>query len=106
MADMSRASESISGQISTEFKIMQHSILNALAKGITEDINILLEDKVDLGQPQGKTDTGVKINFFVHGTAVVNEEENEEMSEKVLNYMNGLKNPSSLISMLRSNGVK
>jgi hypothetical protein len=106
MADMSRASEAIRGQISAEFKVKQHSILNALAKGIAEDIGTLLEDRVDLGQPQGKKETGVKIDFFIHGTAVVNEEENEEMSEKVLNYMNDLKNPSSLISMLRSNGVK
>jgi len=105
MADMSKVSEAISGQISAEFKVKQHSILNAVAKGIAEDIDALLENKVSLSQPQGKEATGVKIDFFIHGTASMDEEESEAASEKVLNYMNDLKNPSSLISMLRNNGV-
>ena len=105
MADMSKVSEIIQGHMSAEFKVKQHSILNALAKGITEDINVLLENKVKLSQPQGKEATGVKIDFFIHGTATMDEEESEEATEKVLNYMNSLKNPSSLISMLRANGV-
>jgi len=105
MADMSKVSEAINGQISAEFKVKQHSILNAVAKGITEDINVLLKDKIELSQPQGKEATGVKIDFFIHGTATMDEEESKETAEKVLNYMNNLKNPSTLISMLRDNGV-
>jgi hypothetical protein len=105
MADMLKVSEIIQGHISAEFKVKQHSILNALAKGVSEDIRLLLEDKVDLSQPQGKEATGVKIDFFIHGTATMDEEESEEATEKVLNYMDGLKNPNSLISLLRNNGA-
>jgi hypothetical protein len=105
MADMLKVSEIIQGHMSAEFKVKQHSILNALAKGISEDIRLLLEGKVELSQPQGKQATGVKIDFFIHDTATMDEEESEEATEKVLNYMNGLKNSSSLISLLRNNGA-
>lgn len=84
-------------QIRSGFEISQHAFLNKVAEAIAEKI------KKDTGlelTPVGKEDSGGKISMTLVGQSV-DPEQNGDIEERVRRTMQGLRNPTNLVDLLR-----
>ena len=104
MANTSKASDYIKGQISSEMKVQCHAMLNALAKGMSEKVKNAVE--LDMGEPMGKKINGMEITFFLSTQSSMDQEQYDRTKDKMDVVIQNLKNPSTVISLINDNGVR
>jgi len=104
MANTSKASDYIKGQISSDMKVQCHAMLNALAKGISEKIKDAIE--LDVGEPMGKRVNGMEITFFLNGQSSMDQEQYDRTEDTMNTVIQNLKNPTNIITLINDNGVR
>lgn len=85
-------------------KVQSHAILNALAKGISENVKNAIE--LDMGEPMGKKVNGMEITFFLSTQSSMDQEQYDRTKDRMDAMIQNLKNPTNIISLINDNGVR
>ena len=104
VANTSKASDVIRGQMSADLKVQNHTMLNALTKGITEKIKNATG--LDVGEPMGKSVNGMEITYFLNVQSPMEQEQYDRTKDAVGGLMQKLKNPTQVVSLINKNGLK